>query len=296
MIRFAIVAMASAVIGACVPPLPGGSLDDGTGGAAGASSSGAGAAGTAGFPGSSGRAASPGIGGVTGGGGSDGGPACRALPLSCVEQQACPEPTWTGSGVSSLETACNTVDTVDGRDGGWYVYTTANTTASPGPTEPFRVTCPGAAGSCFAACVSGTLDGNGVDWPTAGIGFTPRANAAAYDASRYSAIDFWLHASVGQGSTLRLLVPLKADTMVGNGDGTCTTNCFDAYSTILSPAPVWQHVTIPFAELRQQGFGPPEAWDPTTVISVQWAVAATASPDLSHEPYVICVDQVQLLP
>jgi hypothetical protein len=208
----------------------------------------------------------------------------------------CPEPIWTGSAVSSFETDCNTVDAVDGRDGGWYMYTTANTTASPGPLEPFRATCPGAAGSCFANCVSGMLNGNGVDWPTAGIGFTPRANAAAYDISRYSAIDFWLHASVGPASALRLLVPLKADTMVGNGDGTCTTSCFDAYNTILPTTPGWQHVTVPFASLRQQGFGQPEAWDPTTVISVQWAVAPTASPNQPPEPYVICVDQVQLLP
>jgi hypothetical protein len=294
MIRFATVAIAAGMLGACVPPLPGGSLDDGTGGG-GASSSGAGAspAGTAGLPDSSGRAASP---GSTGGGGSGPGPACTAAPLSCTAQPMCPEPTWTGSPVSSFESDCNTVDPVDGRDGGWYVYTTANTTASPGPMEPFRATCPGAAGSCFANCVSGTLNGNGGDWPTAGLGFAPRLNAAAYDVSRYSAIDFWLHTSVGPGSTLRLLVPLKADTMVGNGDGTCTTNCFDAYSMILPPAPGWQHVTVPFASLRQQGFGAPEPWDPTTVISVQWGVSATANPDLSLEPYIICVDQVQLLP
>jgi hypothetical protein len=199
--------------------------------------------------------------------------------------------------VSSFETACGTADPVDGRDGGWFIYTTAASTASPAPTEPFRVTCGGADGSCFSACVSGTLNGNAAgDWPTVGIGFTPRANAGAYDASRYRQIDFWMRAITGPGSTLRLLVPLKADTMVGNGDGTCTTNCFDAYNVPLVAQPTWQHLMIPFGALTQQGFGPHEPWDPTTVISFQWAVSATASPNLFDEPYAICVDQVQLMP
>ena len=138
------------------------------------------------------------------------------------------------------------------------------------------------------------LAGNGVDWPTVGLGFTPRANGLAYDASRYHAIDFWMRALVGPGSTLRLLVPLKADTMVGTGDGTCTTDCFDAYNVVLPPTP-WTHVSVPFSALTQQGFGPREPWDPTTVMSFQWAVALAKSPDVP-EPFTICVDQVELIP
>jgi len=300
MLRLVVFAIALSALGACVPPLPGGALDDGTGGAAGTTSTGAAgtlSSGMAAVPGSSGRGLTPGNTGSAGSTGPGPGDACRALPLSCTAQPVCTEPIWTGSAVSSFETACAAVDAVDGRDGGWYVYATANTTASPAPTEPFHATCPGADGSCFAACVSGMLNGNGgIDWPTAGIGFTPRANAAAYDASRYSAIDFWLHVSVGPSSTLRLLVPQMADTMVGNGDGACVTDCFDAYSAVLVPEPGWQHLTVPFSALQQQGFGPPEAWDPTTVISFQWSVAVTGDPNRSGEPYVICVDQVQLVP
>jgi hypothetical protein len=284
----------------CVPALPGGTLEGATGGIGGLAGSSAGVAGATAMGG--GPAPHPARGGApftTGIGGSQASDAAvpeACLPESCTEQVGCTSPSWNGSPVSSFETACGAVDAVDGRDGGWFVYATASSLASPGVTEPFHVSCEGAEKSCFSACVSGTLAGNGVDWPTVGIGFTPRLNGAAYDASGYSAIAFWLRAFVGPNSTLRLLVPLKADTKVGTGDGTCTTNCYDAYNVILGTTPAWQHLSVPFAALRPQGFGPPEPWDPTTVISFQWAVAATASPDLAGEPFTICVDQVELLP
>jgi len=281
-------------LAACVPPLPGGTLEAASGGGGGVAGGSGAVAGAA----SSGRAAAPfntGVGGSQAAGSGANAPGTCAPP-ACTEQPQCASPSWNGSPVSSFETACGAVDAVDGRDGGWFVYATANSTASPGPTEPFRVACGSADKSCYSACVSGVLNGNGVDWPTVGLGFTPRANAAAYDASRYSAIDFWIRAFVGPSSALRLLVPLKADTMVGNGDGTCTADCFDAYNVVLPPVPGWQHLSVPFAALTQQGFGPPEPWDPTTVISFQWAVAATASLNLVGEPFTICVDQVELLP
>jgi hypothetical protein len=310
--RHALAACVLVALGACVPPLPdavlegaaggAGSQGAGTGGLAGGSA-GMAAGGRGGAPrgGFGGRPPLAGRGGVPFNTGMAASPASDAsvpptcAPASCAEQPACVPPSWNGSPVSSFETACGTIDAVDGRDGGWFIYTTASSTASPGPTEPFRVSCESADNSCYSACVSGTLNGNGVDWPTVGIGFTPRANAAAYDASRYSAIAFWIRAFVGPNSTLRLLVPLKADTIVGTGDGACTTNCFDAYSVVLSPTP-WTHTFVPFAALTQQGFGPPEAWDPTTVISFQWTVTATMSRDLVGEPFTICVDQVELIP
>jgi hypothetical protein len=299
-----LIAFVLVALGGCVPPLPGGTLEDGAG------NSGA-AAGGAANTGMGGLVKPPvGQGGAplnTGSAGSQGagpGGSSACAPAACTEQPQCASsPSWTGSPVSSFETACGAVDAVVDRDGGWFIYTTANSIASPGPTEPFRVACDGADDSCYSACVSGTLAGNGRDWPTVGLGFSPRANAAAYDASRYSAIGFWMRADVGPESTLRLLVPLKADTAVGTGDGTCTTGCFDAYNVVLRaadegpfPLPGWQHISVPFSALRQQGFGAPEPWDPATVISFQWSVAATTTPNLLGDRFTICVDQVELLP
>ena len=59
----------------------------------------------------------------------------RAGVRSCWRARSSPRarrPSWSGSPVSSFETACGAIDAVDGRDGGWFVYTTANSIASPG--------------------------------------------------------------------------------------------------------------------------------------------------------------------
>ena len=98
--------------------------------------------------------------------------------------------------------------------------------------------------------------------------------------------------------TARLLVPLAADTMAGNGDGRCTTNCFDAYQApITTPGQTssggWVSRSVPFAALRQQTFGPPEPWDPTSVISFQWGLTTTVE-TVTGEPFFLCVDQVTL--
>ena len=286
--RHALAACVLVALGACVPPLPGGALEGASGGSGGVGG---------GPPAAGGRGGAPFNMGGHGGQAPDASAPTACAPAACTEQPTCASPGWSGSPVSSFETACGAVDAVDGRDGGWFVYTTANSIAAPGPTEPFRVACEGADGSCFSACVSGMLNGNDSrDWPSVGLGFTPRASAAAYDATRYTSIAFWMRALVGPNATLRLLVPLRADTMVGTGDGTCTTSCFDAYNVVLPSTPGWQHFSVPFDALTQQGFGPKEAWDPTTVMSFQWAVAATMSPDLVGEPFTICVDQVELVP
>jgi len=207
------------------------------------------------------------------------------------------EPHPTGSLVSSFETACGAVEPVGGRDGAWFDYATGTSIVDPAPTQGFSVSCGGADRSCFAACVRGTLSSDGSVWPTVGLGFAPRAGNVLYDASAYHAIAFYLWASVGPSSTLRLLVPLAADAMVGTGPGTCTTACYDAYNTVLPPAvPSWQRFVVPFANLHQQGFGMPEPWDPTTVVTFQWQVSATNSPVVAGDPFTVCVDQVELLP
>src|SRR4029078_971200 len=94
-----------------------------------------------------------------------------------------------------------------------------------------KVSCRGDGDSCFAACIRGTLSGDGTVWPTVGLGFTPRAGEALHDARDDSGLLFNLWATVGPNSTLRLLVPLAADTMVGTGSGTRPTGVFDSDHT-----------------------------------------------------------------
>jgi len=296
---------AAAVLAACVPTLPG-ELDPGATGAAGTGgvAGGAGGAGRGSATGGSavtGIAASGGITGPTGVAAQGGGagtpvlcdPGCTPIP-GCQDQAPA-----TPDSISRFESACTGVDPVDGRDGGWFVWGGGTSTVSPNPALPFRVSCLGAAGSCFSACVSGMLSGTG--YPSVILGVALRNSARVYDASAYGSVVFSVLGGVGPNAALRFKVPLAADTMVGNGDGTCTTDCFDAYATpLLGSGPNggfvgWENREIRFKDLRQAGWGAPEPWDPTTVISLQWEIFALTE-TVAATPFMICIDQVGLVP
>ncbi len=275
------------LIAACVPGLPTGELDPQSTGAAGTDGSGAG-----------GMAASGNAGQGLASGGSGGG---ADWPVTCdpgcVPPPGCSNPVSSPSPVSGLETACTTLDPFEGRDGGWYVAAADGTMITPSPGNQFQVACTGAAGSCFSACISGRLSGGGYPWAMLGIAL--RKDARAYDVSQYRGISFFVTGSVGRNSNLSFRVPQVADTMVGNGDGACTQGCFDAYMTPLfdfRPQPVdwWEPRQIEFTELRQQGFGTPAPWDPTSVIGFHWQVSAN-SETVVDEPFMVCIDQVDLV-
>ena len=275
------------LIAACVPGLPTDELDPHSPGNGGAGGMGAGA--TAGQGPTSG-----GSGGVRGGSP----PPSPLCDPGCVPPPGCTTPVSSPTPVSGLETACTTLDSFDGRDGGWYVAAADGTTITPSPGNQFQVACRGAAGSCFSACISGRLSGGAYPWAMLGIAL--RKDARAYDLSRYRAISFFVTGSVGVNSNLSFRVTQVADTMVGTGDGACTQGCFDSYMTPLfdfRPQPVdwWEPRQIEFTQLRQQGFGTPEPWDPTSVISFQWQVSANG-PTVVDEPFMVCVDQVDLVP
>ena len=267
------------VLAACVPTLPG-ELDPQSTGAAGADGMMAGG--------------NAGQGLISGTGGGAGTPAM--CDPGCTPAPGCSDPVATHSLVSGLETACRAVAAVDGRDGGWFVVAAEGTTISPGPGNMFQVACGGAAGSCFSACISGRLSGSGYPWAILGI--VPRKDARAYDVSRYRGIFFWVTGSVGTNSTLSFKVPQIADTALGNGDGACTDRCFDAYAARLfdfgrQPG-LWEPRQIDFTGLQQQGFGAPAPWDPATVVGFQWHVGANAE-TVVDEPFMICVDQIELV-
>jgi hypothetical protein len=237
----------------------------------------------------------PGPGETTGGAGAsgaDGGtaPTCgapRCTPHGC---KGAPLPDL----VSGFESQCNGVEPVAGRDGVWFVYATGSSMTDPSPNEPFRVACDGAAGSCYAGCIRGSLSGSG--YPTAGIGFTPVKDYKAYDASRYRGIAFWLYVdSVPPSASFRFQVPLVADQDPAYG-GSCTTGCFNTYMFLLPlNASGWMRYQIDFAQLAQQpGWGTPEPWDPTTVLSVQWVVSSPYD-TIPDWPFFYCVDEVSFI-
>jgi hypothetical protein len=285
-------------LAACVPPLPGGSLDTGAGGAAGATSAGAagmvGPGGSGGRPAPSSRGGAPGAGAVggsavgaggsggvpgptgpapnlggwpgpgettgsAGASGADGGTAPTCIAPRCTPRPGCLSAPPVTSSVSGFENTCNDVAPVDGRDGVWFVYATGSTQTDPSPNEPFRVACDGAAGTCYANCIRGSLAGSG--YPTAGIAFTPVKDLKAYDASRYRGVAFFLYVGgVSPSASFRLQVPLVADQDPAYG-GSCTTGCFNTYMLPLPLNPSgWMRYEVDFAQLAQQpGWGTPEA-------------------------------------
>ena len=227
-------AAATVALASCVPALPG-ELDPGatgaagTGGVAGSSSATGGSIATGGSA-VTGAAATSGPIGDAGQGGGAGtpvtcDPGCTPLPGCHDQALATPSP------ISTFESACTSVDPVDGRDGGWFVWGGGTSTVSPNPAQPFHVSCVGAAVSCFSACISGMLSGTG--YPSVILGVSLRNGARVYDASAYESVVFSVLGGVGPNAAFRFKVPLAADTMVGNGDGTCTTDCFDAHATPL---------------------------------------------------------------
>jgi hypothetical protein len=212
----------------------------------------------------------------------------------CAPRPGCFNPPPMGSPVSGFANACSDVLPDDGRDGVWFVYSTGSSMIDPSPNEPFRVACDGALGSCFAGCIRGSLAGSG--YPTAGIGFTPVKDYKSYDASRYRGIAFWLYVdSVPPPASFRLQVPLVADQDPAYG-GSCTTNCFNSYVFPLPPrASGWMRYEVGFDQLAQQpGWGTPEPWDPTTVLSVQWVVASPYD-SIPDWPFFYCVDEVSFI-
>lgn len=274
------------LIAACVPTLPA-ELDPQSTGAAGSNGSGAGGMSTR-------DDAGPGRTSGTGGGAGtlvmcD--PGC--VPMAGCQNQA-PE---TPSPISNFESACTGVDPVAGRDGSWYLYAGGTTTITPTAAEPFRASCMGAAGSCYSACISGTL--SGPEWPSVMLGVALRADARAYNMSGYGSVVFSVYGYIGASSELRFKVPLAADTMVGNGDGTCTAGCYDSYMQPLSDfgaqPGVWEKREVNFLALRQAGWGMPVLWDPTTVIALQWEVGSLAQ-TMAGDDFLVCVDQVGLVP
>ena len=284
--RFATIAL-FLLTAACVPPLPGGTLDTGAGrggtvgpggpggrsggspgaGAIGGSAVGAGGSSSMPVPTARRRTLGvwPGPGETTGSAGTSGADAGTAPTCGaprCTPQPGCINPPPVISPASDLESACSDIAPVDGRDGVWLVYATGSSIVDPSPNQPFRVACDGAQPEAVtrAAQFRGSLSGSG--YPTAGIGFTPIKDYKAYDASRYRGVAFFLYVdSVPPSASFRFQVPLVADQDPAHG-GSCTSDCFNSFQFLLPlKASGWMRYEIQFPQLaRQPGWGTPETW------------------------------------
>jgi hypothetical protein len=204
-------------------------------------------------------------------------PLLTALLLAgCGEVNSDPD----ASGVDAVPAARSLVDdvedgdtaipAVDGRVGYWYALNDGTGTQTPAPGM-FTVTPGGAGGSQFSLATHGFgfsewgakigvyLHHDGGDHPT------------GYDASPYAGIHF--RARGDRPIRVRLMTEaLRGDTEGGACD-TSIPGCRDYHGQAFALRDDWTEYTMAFADMTQEGWGRPIAFDAGTVVGVDFVVA-----------------------
>jgi len=183
--------------------------------------------------------------------------------------------------IDDLEDGDNVIQPIGSRVGYWYTYNDGTGTQVPAPSVLFKGTAPGSTATPkFAATTSGpafTSYGAGM-----GFDFNNTAKKSCpYNASVYTGIKFWAKANTGNmtGMTLKAMIKIPATTPTTADGGTCAAKCEDHF--FLKPAPAltatWTQYTMPFASIAQDGFGTAATFDKTSLLGVQFQVAASVA-------------------
>ncbi|WP_437605754.1 carbohydrate binding domain-containing protein [Sorangium sp. So ce834] len=191
--------------------------------------------------------------------------------------------------IDDMEDKDNAILAAGGRVGYWYTFNdeTAGATQNPPPDpegtgdKPFTMTAldPARGQSTYAARSWGSgFTGWGI-----GFGFDLKSEDGTktpYDASTYTGITFWAKVGPGASTTASVLISDPGTDAVG---GVCTDEC-DAWQKALSGiSEEWQQFTIPFADLKQGGWGTPAGTtqiDATKLYSIQFQVGMAESFDI----------------
>lgn len=190
--------------------------------------------------------------------------------------------------IDDMEDNDNAILAAGGRVGYWYTFNDgsegATQTPPPDPEgtgeTPFTMTelAPARGQSTTAA----RSWGKGFETWGAGFGFdlsSPEGAKAAYDASAFTGITFW--AKIGAGSVKSATVMIS-DPGTDPDGGVCTDEC-DKWQKTLALTEEWQQFTIPFADLKQGGWGTPagsEQIDATQLYSIQFQVGVAPEFDV----------------
>jgi hypothetical protein len=123
----------------------------------------------------------------------------------------------------------------------------------------------------------------------AAMGITLESPRAAFPTHDYDGVVFWARLGNDAGSIVVYVQLPDVDTDP-QGD-VCTTECFDYLATNVTVTGVWQEFKVPFASLKQTGFGVPKE---TTLASagiygIQFQVD-TANP--AGEAFDLWIDDV----
>ncbi|WP_437775114.1 CIA30 family protein [Sorangium sp. So ce1097] len=178
--------------------------------------------------------------------------------------------------IDDMEDNDNAINAAGGRVGYWYSFNdgTEGATQNPPPDlegtgeTPFTMTAlePARGQSTYAA----RSWGSGFETWGAGFGFdlsSVEGEKTPYDASAYTGITLW-----AKGTTSATV--LISDPSTDPVGGSCTDEC-DKWSKSLALTEEWQQFTIPFADLKQGGWGTPattDQIDATKLYSIQFQV------------------------
>lgn len=184
--------------------------------------------------------------------------------------------------VDDLEDGDPLIYAAEGRQGAWYTYNDESMggVQTPAGTEPFAPVEGGPMPSLFMA----HTDGSGFAVWGAGLGFDLNNEGdekggpgirMPYDGSGFTGIGF-----MARGTPVRLKVLVEAIVPTATG-GTCesATDCEDAHGKIIPLTEDWAQYTVPFDELRQEGWGTAAEFDVGTLMAVQFQVSANTDFD-----------------
>jgi hypothetical protein len=154
----------------------------------------------------------------------------------------------------------------DGRDGGWYVFDdmTAGTRTPSGSPARFPLEDLDVARGDSTQAVH--ISGSGYTGFGGGVGTTmvtgTADDAVFWDASRYAGISFWARGSGTMWAQMSLAATRAADMdYPGLCENVLALNCNDNYvSNAFELTDAWTEYVVPFATLRQEGWGHPAPW------------------------------------
>lgn len=208
-------------------------------------------------------------------------PARQKLP----EGRVCPP----AAGMISDGESANKTNFSAGRGGYWYTFldTKDNGGSDIWPTSgalggTFEMTEGGANGTLHHARMRGSIGGGDIAYAGMGLNFVDPKGV--YDASHYRGIAFWAKANPGSTPHVRVKVP-DAQT---DPDGKLCHQCFNDHGYDLVLTDAWTLYTIPFAEMRQEDWGPKDSGlDPARLYGIQFQV------NEKNAPFDIAVDEIQ---
>ena len=263
---FALAAMSCAATTSDDAPTPG-AANAGSPGSAGAGVSGSSAsAGTSASAGASAGAGTSATGGASASGGASAGAGAGAAGTAGASSSAGGCGLTPEDMISDFESGKAEVIVTGGRDGSWFLFNDGTGTQTPPkiPSTPLAAEPGGACNSMFAFHSTGsgfTVFGAGF-----GADFAPKValapDSTVYDASAYSGVAL----SVKSAAAISLRVSVsdvgtapEGKVCVDTTDKTNKLRCGDYFGSDIVLGAAWQEFVLPFAAMKQRGFGLPIA-------------------------------------